>query len=302
MPYYPFPNFIGSSPRLTTFQGVPSIQYKITSEYEWKMSHLVGGKRFLTDVFFPTHLLRPDVCPPDVEVYRIDSPLRMYHLRERVRRFENMEFPKGCLALVIDTDRPVSQFFADNFCAYTTGLIGMRATAGWMNKFYKELSVGEGPTPFSWSSCPITQNEKLYPCSPWPTPGYSSNGLSSIVKNSDRMLLGGGEISSEELLTDYQWSARMSVAIFFKRKLLPESLQYGILESRAHRFCSLCYTCEGKFHKITDFRWVDTTRLKFWNEYDYQPDIKSYDSFWDNKPTKSYRTKIEIEEITTDEL
>ncbi len=326
MPHYQFPSFIGRKAKLITLHGDRYIQFTPLSLGEAETAIKAGAIRLMTDVLVPTDSphFRPKVGPDETEVYRIDSSLRIYHVREKQRYFENMPFPKGTMALVIDTDQPVSQHYSDNMCSYCTGLIGMTTETFWMSRFYEEMSVGADPTPYAKYGSMIVVKGKLYPSSPWPTPSYATNGTYSFVNTRTKKKLNKDEeVSLDDLMLHYQWPARMSVAMLFRKVLGPEDLMFNIIKGRAGKFIKeYPNAVEGKYHNITNIRWVDTRLTRLWNEYEdeeevRQPtrtvlrskskggmhqDVDSYNTFWNDRAVKVYRPKkrkIEIEEITS---
>jgi hypothetical protein len=209
-----------------------------------------------------------------MEVYKVDANLRVMYVRERNRQCENMKFGDPTHAFVIDTNLPVTDVYAADLCGFCTGLISPYTSTKWMSQFYEDLSVGNGPTPFSKHAALGSSGTALYPSSPWPTLGWQSNGegpheANNFVHTATNHLLNGHTIGMKEMLTYYQWPARMSVALFFREKLEHESFILSLLKSRIKTFCALYPNeREGIMHKIQGMRWVDTKSLSMWHDYD----------------------------------
>src|ERR1039457_4105491 len=98
-------------------------------------------------------------------------------------RYEEQVFPAGTQAIVIDTDMPVTEHFADNFCSYCTGLIGKKSVDSWRNRYFEDFKmdpskqatfdskgVAKWHNPYLQYACYVCRNEFWTPCCPWPTP------------------------------------------------------------------------------------------------------------------------------------
>ena len=309
MPHYSFPSIIAKDPNLCNFQGKKCVSFKLEDRHIGELKR-VGGVQLMNYGFIPVDSIcfKPEISPPDVEVYKLDTSLKVLFLREKERRFENMPFPDDIEALVIDTDLPVTEQFSDNFCGYCTGMIGKKTHIKWMNLFYDELSINDEPSPFASKMSIVRTKDQWHPSSPWPTPSWNSDGVNGYAHAATNKLLNGNFIDMKEMLSLYQWPARMSIAFFFNKKLDSRSFLFSLLKARAERFCRLHPNVEeGKIHTIQDIRWVNPSALRHWHEYDKETfskactaartRIKSVCSVKSN----SYfgrKAKIEIEEIS----
>ena len=106
----------------------------------------------------------------------------------------------------------------------------------------------------------------------------------------------------DEMLTFYQWPARMSVAIFFELELDIDGFLFVLLKKRIEKFCNLYPEIIKR--SIQDIRWVNTSSIK-WNGFDEKTisetnqSAKTYLHDWRkaNKP-KQTRFSVKIEEIS----
>lgn len=184
-------------------------------------------------------------------------------------QYERMFLLPGTLALVIDTDQPVTDHFADNLCAFCTGLHTKLGAALWRDRFFAEMSIdpkaepkfngkkGDWPNPYCKWARHGWQDKKFWtPVSPWPTPGWMHNGLYNYANTQTRRTLNGLEVGEAELFEQYTYPAHMSVALFFSKRL--HELLENIIRGRAARFCSeYPNSTSGKFYTITGVRWQD---------------------------------------------
>jgi hypothetical protein len=253
-------------PAIIDFFGVTSLKFKVPlignpaeeNKKAWNKIFCYNGYRQRDEAILP--VISPYFCDclpnEDVKLESIDLAKREIVLRTKRKRCENMDFPKETWAVIIDTDLPVTDHFADNLCSYCTGLYGKNSADIWLNHFYKDMKIGgtfPGKNPFTKSSQPVQAEKYLTPCSPWPNSDWGSNGLYDFCNLATLRTMNGRLVHVLEVDHYFQWPAHMSVAIFFSKEI--HSLQFGIIRARANLFCSFYPNAmQGKYHQVTDVR------------------------------------------------
>jgi hypothetical protein len=99
-----------------------------------------------------------------------------------------------CWGLVVHTNQPVTWHFADNLCAFCTGIKCPETTDIWLKRFFDEMSIDPNavpekvadsmgnekwqyPNPFVRYATPaLTTNNREVFCAPWPNLRYGYNG------------------------------------------------------------------------------------------------------------------------------
>jgi hypothetical protein len=168
-------------------------------------------------------------------------------------------------AIVVNTNQPVYERFADNLCTFCTGLPTKLGEAKWEERFFREMSIGYNDqvklgtkpvwnNPFCRNSKRIWHQSYLTPCRPWSTAGWASNDKGIYVDLSTLRNSNGCLISEREIFEQYTHPAKMSVAIFFSKEV--HSLLFEIIANRSRVFIQEY----GTNHNITS---VGSVELDF---------------------------------------
>lgn len=182
-----------------------------------------------------------------------------------------MEFPPDSYAVIVDTDKPVTEHFAFSMCAYSTGIMADGNMQWWAKQFFQELKINQNQqievvlefdkektkyhNPYlRWHQFVTDYAGRKMPACPWPTKGYGHNGNYDYVNLDTKRTFTGRLVPDTDILEKYTFPAHLSVAIFFSKEM-NNHLAWALLKSRIEKI-AMMYPNErcGGTHKVLGIR------------------------------------------------